>query len=414
MNLALKRLLIIGYTWPEPDSTAAGQRMMQLVETFLVDDYDITFCSAAMETEHSMDLESLGVTKRNLTLNSDSFDVLVGELNPDIVLFDRFLTEEQFGWRVVENAPKALRILDTEDLHSLRQVRERLVKEGKEFTLNSWLQDEKTLRELASIYRCDFSLIISSYEMELLQKTVGVPSHLLLHLPFMVSALPQKPDWPKFSERQDFMFIGGGRHAPNLDAIEQLSHTIWPMIRQHLPDARLHIYGAYLPQHIWELHQPQKGFLVHGRVTDLEGTLQQARVCLAPLRFGAGIKGKLLQAMYTGTPSVTTPLGAEGMFGNLPWNGTITGGTTDFVKKAVHLYTNQEAWLLAQKAGINLVNTLYAKAPLRTRLLKTIKDWSRHLEDYRNQNVIGRMLQHQSLASTKFMGKWIEAKNKKS
>ena len=106
-----------------------------------------------------------------------------------MVLFDRFLTEEQFGWRVADNCPQALRVLDTEDLHSLRHVREQCFKKEIPFTTDAWLADDKTKREIASIYRCDLSLIISSYEMELLTEVLKIDKSLLLLLPFMVNEI---------------------------------------------------------------------------------------------------------------------------------------------------------------------------------------------------------------------------------
>ena len=95
--LAPKKILIIGFVWPEPNSTAAGSRMLQLVHFFQGNSYQITFASTAQASEFSMDLEALGVFQKNILLNDSLFDLFLQELNPDIVLFDRFLTEEQFG-----------------------------------------------------------------------------------------------------------------------------------------------------------------------------------------------------------------------------------------------------------------------------------------------------------------------------
>ena len=146
-----KKILIIGYVWPEPNTTAAGGRMLQLIHFFLEQDYQITFASTAAESEFSFDLDSLGVRKKTILLNHSSFDVFLKDLDPGIVLFDRFMTEEQFGWRVVENAPNALRILDTEDLHSLRIARQLSFKKSIPFTEQFWLDQDQTKREMASI-----------------------------------------------------------------------------------------------------------------------------------------------------------------------------------------------------------------------------------------------------------------------
>ena len=120
----MQQLLIIGFVWPEPNSSAAGGRMLQLISLFTDEGYSITFASPAQDSDFMVNLEGYGVDKISIALNCSSFDAFVKELNPTVVLFDRFMMEEQFGWRVAENCPNALRLLDTEDLHCLRLARQ--------------------------------------------------------------------------------------------------------------------------------------------------------------------------------------------------------------------------------------------------------------------------------------------------
>ncbi len=388
--------------------------MLQLLGVFQKQGYLITVASAASRSEFSLDLTALGIEMRDIKMNDSSFDDFIKELEPNVVVFDRFLSEEQFGWRVAEQVPNALRILDTEDLHSLRHVREQCFKKGIEFTTDIWLQDDKTKREIASIYRCDLSLIISSFELELLTEVLKIDKSLLLLLPFMIDEIQENIQWPTYDQRTDFLFIGGGKHAPNVDAILHLKNNIWPLIRQQLPNAKLNVYGAYLPQQVLEMHNTKEGFWVQGRAEDVQIVMQQARVCLVPLRFGAGIKGKLLEAMRNGTPSVTTSIGAEGMQGILDWNGFIENSPADFANAAVRLYTDATTWQTAQEQGKTLVNTLFSKNSLETLLVSKLDDLQMNLSNHRKQNFIGALLQHQTLSATKYMGKWIEEKNKAS
>ena len=134
-----KKLLVIGFVWPEPNSSAAGGRIMQLISIFIENGFEITFASPALDSDFMVDLAAFGVEKRAIELNNSSFDDFVIELNPDVVLFDRFMIEEQFGWRVSENCPKAIRLLDTEDLHCLRAARQKAFKENRVFELNDLL-----------------------------------------------------------------------------------------------------------------------------------------------------------------------------------------------------------------------------------------------------------------------------------
>ena len=130
-----QHVLIIGFVFPEPNSSAAGGRMVQLISIFKQHSFDVTFASPAMDSDFMVDLESLCVAKKTIALNCSSFDVFVKELNPSIVLFDRFMMEEQFGWRVAENCPDALRLLDTEDLHCLRLARQKHSRKIEHFLL---------------------------------------------------------------------------------------------------------------------------------------------------------------------------------------------------------------------------------------------------------------------------------------
>ena len=120
MTLTDKKVLFIGTIWPEPDSSAAGIRMMQLIRFFLEHESEVFFGTSAAESPYSADLKTMGVACLSVQINDSGFDDQINTINPDIVIFDRFMTEEQFGWRVTDQCPDALQILDSEDLHFLR------------------------------------------------------------------------------------------------------------------------------------------------------------------------------------------------------------------------------------------------------------------------------------------------------
>lgn len=407
-------VLIIGAVWVEPNSSAAGSRMLQLIELFLQQNWNITFASTAQKSENAFALENLGVKEVSIDLNSATFDDFVKQLNPTIVLFDRFMTEEQFGWRVAEHCPNALRILDTEDLHFLRKVRHQQLKKGEEFTSEALLKANDTKREIASILRCDLSLIISTYEMDLLKSVFKIDENILYYLPFLLDKIDQQhtKKWKSFEERNNFVFIGNFFHKPNVDAVITLKKEIWSNIKKALPEAEIHIYGAYVTQQIKDLHNKKEGFIVKGFAKNAEEVVKNAKVVLASLRFGAGIKGKLTEAMLSGTPSITTKIGAEGMHGNIPWNGFITDNFEEFSNKAIELYTDENLWEQAQKNGVEIINKIYDKEQLSLPFINQIIKFQENLENHRTHNFLGNLLQHQTLQATKYMSKWIEAKNK--
>ncbi|WP_138434256.1 glycosyltransferase [Winogradskyella algicola] len=420
------KLLIIGFVWPEPKSSAAGSRMLQLIEQFLNQDFEITFASAAKTSDNTYDLSLLDVKTQSILLNDVSFDAFISQLQPDVVLFDRFMVEEQYGWRVAEQCPNALCVLDTEDFHGIRKARELALKEGVDVTVEH-LQNDTTKREIASIYRCDLSLIISEAEIDILTQQFKIDRSLLHYLPFLLEpvAVEAITQLPKFEERQHFITIGNFLHPPNYDAVLFLKQSIWPLIRQQLPKAELHIYGAYESQKVTQLHNKKDGFLIKGFAEDVNDVMQQAKVCLAPLRFGAGLKGKLVDAMQNGTPCVMSRIAAEGMFDNgskdvchtersrsVFVNGFITDDPKSFTQKALELYTKEEVWKDKQNIGFMVLKHRFDKSNFKDEFTQKIEDLRTDLKSHRQNNFIGNILQHQTLQSTKYLSKWIEEKNR--
>ncbi|MFA0547232.1 glycosyltransferase [Vibrio splendidus 5S-101] len=408
----MKKVLAIGYVWPEPNSSAAGSHMMSLLRLFKRQGWSVEFATPAQETEHMIDLSEEGITSQSIQLNCDSFDQYIEELQPDIVMFDRFMMEEQFGWRVEKVCPNAFKLLDTEDLQFLRNARHEAVKKETELT-KAHLYSDLAKREIAAILRCDLSLIISSYEMELLQSEFNVDPKLLHHLPFMVDLNTLPESTKSFEERKHFMTIGNFRHAPNWDAVLQLQ-KIWPKIRKQLPDTELHIYGSYPPPKATALYNPKTGFHIKGWAKDAQEVMEQARVCVAPLRFGAGIKGKLLDAMKLQTPNVTSEIGSEGMLpqGELQWPGAVADDIDEFVEQAVALYKDEEKWLKAQSQCHSILEAHYEQNQLGDKLIERLNALDSELESHRLDNFFGSMLKHHSMASTKYMSQWIAEKNK--
>lgn len=409
---------IIGYVWPEPSSSAAGQNMLSIIRSCREAGFQVTFFTAAADSVHKADLDGMGVTSHSVALNCNSFDKHIAELNPDIVIFDRYMTEEQFSWRVKEACPGALRVLNTEDLHSLRQARHQAVKtHGDAAAAN--LNNELAQREVAAILRSDVTLVISRYEMALLQAHYNVPSSQLFYHPLTTKARVTPVD--DFDAREHFVHIGNFRHAPNWDAVLQLKQHIWPEIRQALPHAELHIYGAYPPKKATQLHNAKQGFLVKGWAESAEDVVCKARVLIAPLRFGAGIKGKLLEAMRCSTPSVTTWIGAEGIVDEnhyASWPGAICNDDLsnlktrqDFVTQAVALYTQQHHWQAASEKAVSCLAHFEQHKP-QIELVTHLEQLTQTIELHRQGLFMQGLVWHQTLNATKYMSQWIEAKNR--
>jgi len=404
-------LLVIGYVWPEPNSSAAGKRMMQLLQSFIQANYEIVFASAAQKSGFEANLIALGITEKQIQLNHASFDAFISDLNPTVVLFDRFFMEEQFGWRVSKNCPNALKILDTEDLHFLRHARQIAWKENREVNVQD-LQSDFAKREVASILRCDCSLIISEYEMKLLQTSYAISPDILWYYPLFFQKLADSNS--PFLERKDFIFIGNFWHEPNWQAVKYLKEQIWPLVSKALPQVSMQIYGAYASEKVLQLHNLKQRFIVNGRAENALQKVSAARVCLAPLSFGAGLKGKLLEAMQVGTPSITTQVGAEGIASTEDWPGFVAQTPENIALAAVQLYSDFETWQSAQNKGFWILENRFKQELYEEDFLEHVVSLRQNLKKHRERNFMGAVLQHQTMASTEYMSRWIEAKTKLS
>lgn len=405
----MNTLLVIAKILPEPSSSAAGTRLLQLLQLFHERNWTIHLASTAQNSPYAIKPEAYGYSFHAIRVNDPEVDQFLLRLQPQLVIFDRFMTEEQFGWKVAQNCPNAMRILDTEDLHGLRAAREQAHLENREFK-SADLLNPVMYREMASIYRSDLSLIISNYEMELLRDRMHVPPFLLHYLPFLFDEKTTGPA-PRFSERRHLVSIGNFLHAPNLDAVLYLNRRIWPKIRSRLPDANLLVYGAYLPESIKALHAPESGFLVKGRADDVNQVMRDARLNLAALRFGAGLKGKVFDALRHATPSICSRIAAEGMPLSESSGLQVADHEADFIEAAVRLYRDEKSWTEASKACANCLRHFYRK-DFEDLFFTELHQRLESLPAWREQNFTGAMLQQQAFHSSKYMGLWIEAKNK--
>ena len=403
-------MLVIGHQWPEPDATAAGERMLWLLKGFLSDGYSVTFACACGPGAYEADLEGLGIQRVAIRLNDSSFDHFLKSRRFSHVLFDRFLTEEQFSWRVRQCLPQALLLLDTEDLHSLRHSREVAVRQGKSWSISDWSADPVFFREVASMFRADLNLIISEREIHLLTTLLPLLKAKLVYVPFGMD-LPDPGERMDFYGRSGFVFVGNGKHRPNLDAITQLKTAIWPQIRKSLPGERLCIYGAYLPEHMMQFHAPADGFEVIGWAPDLGAVFRKARLQLAPLRYGAGIKGKVLKANLFGLPTLGTSSGFEGII-QVSDALSFSADTADsFAAKAVDLYKDEPTWSSALHCQNEAVQAhVRASFDLLAQTLQSLQQ--RKAEMPNEARILENLLRNEAFGRVQYLSRWIEAKEK--
>ena len=421
-------ILWICFVWPEPTSSAAGIRTVQLIKSCRKNGYNVEVWSPCQPNSFQNQLTANGITTKQIQPNDSIFDTEITKYNPDIVFFDRFMIEEQFSWRVRANCPEALRILDTVDLHLIRRARQKTV---HSHSLNiatalsaEALNSEDAIREISAIYRSDLSLIISESEMNLLQTHYNISADLLLLCPlfyedFSETSITVSLD---FSARRNFIFIGNFNHPPNVDCVRILKKDIWGKIQARLAlhevnprEIELHVYGAYPTREILNFDDHNTGFRVKGWTADARKTLAEYKVNLAPIRFGAGIKGKITEGWAAGTPCVATSIAAEGMYpndGSIAFGGVVTDDWEQFVQASVKFYLLPYVWNEASRQGFRLLDALFNETVISEKFLRGIFFQSTNRKMLRQKNFIGALLWHHSHRSSEYFSRWIEEKNK--
>ena len=419
------------------------------------------------------------------------------------------LLQEYYSFRVRELAPAALRVLDMQDMHSLRAAREAAAKAGASPAEVLACQPDAAapdcLRELAAIHRSDLTLVCSPVELELLSRHYGIPMCKLVPAPlFFLPSLYDPgtfgresasssggggssgtcssidggdgaPTCPGFSTRQHVMMIGNFRHKPNLDSVREACR-LWPLVRQWLPASQqppeLHIYGSYPPGSASQrFHRPREGIHLKGFAPSLDIMLSY-RLLLAPLRFGAGLKGKVADSWWHGLPVVTTPVGAEGMWptaeqqqnsssgrssassssassstssdpacdgfiwqegpssgssggggdttissssaaGQGPWGGLCGGSTAEELAADVAtLYCHPLLWSRCQQAGFRLLRQLYDRDANLEVVRRAVAAALERREERRRSDFAGQLLWQQGLRATEYMSRYIELKER--
>lgn len=401
-------LLLIAKNWPEPNSTAAGRRTLDLLSLFSAANYDIHIASAAEKTPFQADLDEKQITTHKISVNDSNFDSWLEKLSPQIVIFDRYVMEEQFGWRVRMITPDAMTILDTSDLHCLREARQTAFKTGNAIDL----YNPTALRELTSISRCDLCLVISKFESELLEQKFQLSKRQILYLPFIVEENDFSFGLP-FEERMHCIMFGGFKHEPNRDATHWLKESLWPTIRQLLPEnVEMHVFGAYADHAINQLNAPKERFFIKGRAADALKTMENYRINLAPLRFGAGQKGKVLEGWLTGTPTITTQIGAEGMAANDDLQNSVAYTDSNLANLVATAYSDSNRWHQLQTQGHVVLRKSFLRSQYEQPFLDIITKTKSKLSEHRHANFWGRLLWQNQFRASEFMSRWIELKNK--
>ncbi|AYO85923.1 glycosyltransferase [Methylobacterium brachiatum] len=354
-NEGNNRILIIDSGYPTPDRDSGSLDTVNFIKIFKEMGYDVYFsASTGFYNEDLSDLaksaksniEEIGavpVTSAHAPTIRD-FIVDFG-IKFNVFFLSRVYCGGIFYETIREKTPNAKIIFNTVDLHGLREKRAGYINNDRSMIVRSY----KTLeREYYLARMADATLVVSFEERDMLSRVVPGSA---IHVVPLIRDVPGGKN--PFYARESIGFIGGFNHAPNLDACIYFLDSIWPLVRAELPNVKFRIVGADLPDVLRQRNDPNIEFV--GYVADLSTELDEFRLTVAPLRYGAGAKGKVASSLSHGVPCVATPVAAEGM--QLESMNSILIGRDpgQFAKHVINLYQDEILWSKLVRNGLNLM-----------------------------------------------------------
>ena len=360
-----RRVLLIDSYTPTPDRDSGSLRMLEMLALLVEEGCSVVFfCqNITHDGKYTEALQQLGVEvwwqpwvgylPTWLGMHGGRFDA---------VIVSRHYVLKPLLPMLRELAPKAQLVFDTVDLHFLREQREAAQSNNPAARVTA----ARTLaNELGLIRKSDLTWVVSSVERELLANIapecpVGIVSNI--HR--------STQNTPGFDSRCDLVFVGSFRHPPNVDAALWLAREIFPLIHARLPDIKLHLVGADAPEAITSLASIS-GVQFRGHVPDLDALLDQTRISLAPLRYGAGIKGKINQSLSRGLPVVATRCAVEGMFLADGQDVLEADAAGDFSDAVIRLYGDEALWKTLREGGLANTRQYFSRETARSAL----RDW---------------------------------------
>jgi glycosyltransferase involved in cell wall biosynthesis len=331
-------VLVIDSATPRPDHDSASLRMVNLMHLLLDEGAHVTFVPTDLNHSgaHTQRLQQLGVQAwyapffgapaRWIRAHGHRFDT---------VIVCRHYVLREWLPLLRKYAPQARVVFDTVDLHYLRERR------GAELASDPALMraSERTRTlELDMISRSDATLVVSEVERSLLARDAPAAKVEILSNLHHINGRGQT-----FAQRHDLVFVGGFRHPPNVDAVRWFATDVFPLIRAQAPEMVFHCIGSDTPAEIDALGS-EPGIRIHGHVPDLSPYMDGARIAVAPLRFGAGVKGKVNLSMAHGQPVVATACAVEGMHLRDGEDVLVADDAASFAAAVLRLYRDEALW----------------------------------------------------------------------
>lgn len=356
---ARARVLVIDATTPMPDHDSGSLRMVNLMRVFAELGCQVSFMAEnrLYVARYTAALQALGVEALYAPQVQDPLRFLRERGTEfDLVLLSRHYVAAPFIGLVRLYAPRARLVFDTVDLHYLREQRAAALAADAALLRSA---AATRAQELKVIGAADVTLVVSPVERELLARDAPGARVEILSNVHEVHGCRRG-----FAARADLVFVGGFQHPPNVDAIEWFVREVFPAVRAQLPQVKLHVIGSRVPASIQAL--ADETVVVHGFVEDIMPFMDGCRVSVAPLRYGAGVKGKVNMAMSCGLPVVATPIAVEGMHVSAGREVMVAAEATDFADAIVRVYRDEALWQALSTHGLANVEHHFSFAAARS------------------------------------------------
>ena len=364
------RVLVVDAYTPTPDRDSGSLRMAELLGLLVEEGCSVKFISQGLghDGDYTAALQQRGVEcwwqpwighfPRWLARRGAEFDAII--VSRHYVLAPMLSMLREF-------APRARIVFDTVDLHFLREQRE-AEQRGQDTGPGAARRTRQS--ELSLVRAVDLTWVVSPVEQALLAELApGAPVRVLSNIHRV------ERHTPGFESRRDLVFVGGFRHPPNVDAALWLGTGIFPRLHERLPGVTLHLVGAEAPPAVQALDR-QPGIRVHGHVADLESLLDGCRVSLAPLRYGAGIKGKVNQSLARGLPVVGTSCAIEGMELQDGRDVLVADDADAFADQVARLHGDAALWHALREGGLANTAAHISRERARSALREFLRDLS--------------------------------------
>lgn len=366
------RALFCDLVTPTPDRDCGSLNLFWCIRILQSLGYDCTFM-ASHERGHAGrytdELRQIGVDVV-LAENYEEPWKFLQEYGPsfDLVMLFRVGSACNLIDPVRQFAPQAKVIFNTVDLHFLREERAaRLANSAAALEAAAATRRE----ELRVIGLSDMTTIVSSFEMDLLDEIQPGLRKAWIPIVNPVAGL-QAPA----AGRKGVMFVGGFGHHPNKDAVFNFCAEIWPRVRRLAPDAEFHIIGSSPPPEIRALELPGNGVHVVGFVESLADWYRTMRVNVAPLRYGGGVKGKVISSLSVGLPTVATSMAVEGMGLTHGFDAMVADDPETFALHIAELCSSDTVWENMARASVATARRIYSVEAIREKFIAVLADLS--------------------------------------